>query len=147
MFSFCSYIILYLSADKGETEKPKSTTTMEPLLTIRQKVILGLLLRIERELNSADYVTLLISNIEKHLLFNVKFKPECLENLSRFYTALCRLKQKKHRVRVFLADLLYHNPSHKFVIIYTIVTSWLNVLQPYKDVTTGNFFRSYVHYV
>lgn len=139
-FQLIDYIILYLSADKGETEKPKSTTTMEPLLTIRQKVILGLLLRIERELNSADYVTLLISNIEKHLLFNVKFKPECLENLSRFYTALCRLKQKKHRVRVFLADLLYHNPSHKFVIIYTIVTSWLNVLQPYKDVTTDAGF-------
>lgn len=95
-----------------------------PLLTQTQKVLLGLLLKLQNRMENL----LPIFTVESEKSMLQEKSVERIVPLTRLYLAVCKMKEDVRRIRKMCLDALYFMGDLVVPFLYTVLTSWAEVL-------------------
>ncbi|XP_076277467.1 uncharacterized protein LOC143207668 isoform X2 [Lasioglossum baleicum] len=139
-------IVDFLS-NEGENQQSldKTHTPPAPLMTKSQQRITALLVDLEKEF--LMIMELVQSGIEfKIFRFNQKLCRYIVVSLARMYTVLARVQKDRERVRIFCCDALYCLGLNATIVLYTVFTSWPEVL-PSNDITQEYLPKCIAHLI
>lgn len=103
----------------------KAESPFAPILTKKQKILLGLLLKLE-DLNVSNIIPEFLRETEQCIL-----QEKCIEHivpLTRLYMAVCKIKKDIHRIRKTCLDALYFMGDLVVPFLFIVLTSWMEVL-------------------
>lgn len=103
-----------------------------PLLTQTQKVLLGLMIKLENK-NMSNIIPSFEVECEKHILHEKSI--EHLVPVTRLYLAVCKMKSDVYRMRKTCLDAAYFMGDLVIPFLYTVLSSWAEVL---PTQSTGN---------
>lgn len=97
----------------------------EPLLTQKQKVLLGFMIKLKKS-HTNNTITAFIIECEKRILQEQRI--EHIIPLTRLYLAVCKMQQDVYRMRKTCLDALYFMGDLVIPFLYTVLSSWPEVL-------------------
>lgn len=97
-----------------------------PLLTEKEKVLLTLLLRLEKE-KYPEMTNIFLSRSEQFLLYR-GCSVKCSMPIVRLHLAICRLRANITRVRKFISDAFYLINDNAVPVCFTILKNWVDVM-------------------
>lgn len=108
------------------------------MLTKKQKVLLGFMIKMERK-NTSDMTFTFMNECEKCIL--QQKSVEQLIPLTRLYLAVCKLKRDVYRMRKTCLDAVYFMGDLVIPFLYTVLSSWAEVL-PNQNDATRKYYKS-----
>lgn len=127
LFSF-RMIILEVSCDINKADT--KYTPPAPLLTETQRILLGILVRLDRT-SSPGVLDHFLLEAEKYILKSNKL--QCIENVSRLYLAICKLQRKIHRMRRMVCDAFYFMGDLSIPFLFTVLSTWIEVIPVHTE--------------
>lgn len=113
-----------ISADYNSKVENKDNP-FAPLLTLKQKVLLGFMVKLENQ-NISNIIYTFMTECEKRILQEKSI--EHVAPLTRLYLAVCKMKRNVHRMRKTCLDALYFLGDLVIPFLYTVLSSWPEVL-------------------
>ncbi|XP_076264764.1 uncharacterized protein LOC143198967 isoform X1 [Rhynchophorus ferrugineus] len=115
-------------------DKPDNSTPPSPNLTSTQRILLGFLSKLDKSTHPNIFVDFLKAAEEK--LFN---KNTCdllmLQPITRFYTAICKLRWDINRMRRFICEIFYFAADFAPTMLFIILTMWAEVIPMASDIS------------
>ncbi|KAJ8970308.1 hypothetical protein NQ314_001298 [Rhamnusium bicolor] len=112
-------------------DKPDDKYYPAPLMTKTQRILLTLMVRLERE-NVEDLLDRFLSKAET-FLFKIGCGIRPMIPVTRLYMAVCRLRANIDRMRKFCCDAFYFMSDLAVPLLFTVLTSWTEVLPKEAD--------------
>ncbi|XP_044764968.1 uncharacterized protein LOC123321435 [Coccinella septempunctata] len=110
-----------------DKEKPDAKVPRAPLMTHTQRVMFGLMLRLEK-MNVSGLINTYLETSELYLI-NTKVLAQ-IEPLTRLNVAICKSHGYIERMRKFCLEAFYFMGDLAIPFFFTVLTSWIEVLPP-----------------
>ncbi|XP_018577558.1 uncharacterized protein LOC108915892 isoform X2 [Anoplophora glabripennis] len=113
-------------------DKPDVKYYPAPLMTRTQRILLGLMVRLEQE-NMEKVMDTFVSKTEA-FLFKVGCGIRTLIPVVRLYMAVCKLRRDIDKMRNFCCDAFLFMGDLAVPLLFTVLTSWTEVLPMESDI-------------
>lgn len=110
----------------------KKENPFAPLLSEKQMVLLGFIVKLEIK-NVSNIVPAFLIESERCILQEKSI--ERIIPLTRLHLAVCKMKRDVYRMRKMCLDALYFMDDLVIPFLYTVLTSWAEVLPPQSECT------------
>lgn len=112
-------------------DKPDDKYYPAPLMTKTQRILLALMVRLERE-NVENVMDTFLSKAEA-FLFKMGCEIRILIPITRLYMAVCKLRRDIDKMRGFCCDAFLFMGDLAVPLFFTVLTSWIEVLPMEPD--------------
>lgn len=123
-------LIINKVASDFYTKPDTKYTPPAPLMTVTQRTLMGLMLRLEK-LNVKNLLSCFLIQAENQLLTEKRL--ECISPLARLYVAVLRMQKDIHRMRRMCLEALYFMGDLVAPFVYVVLTCWFEVLPKHNE--------------
>lgn len=113
-------------------DKPDDKYYPAPLMTKTQRILLGLMVRLEQE-NVEKVMDTFLSKAEA-FLFKLGCGLRTLIPITRLYMAVCKLRRDIDKMRNFCNAAFLSMGDLAVPLFFTVLTSWIEVLPLESDI-------------
>ncbi|CAG9824910.1 unnamed protein product [Phaedon cochleariae] len=113
-------------------DKPINKYYPAPLMTRTQRIYLSLLVSLEKEITDG-ILEKFLSRTQLYIQ-RIGCGIQAAIPLTRLFLAVCRLKADINRMRTFCCEAFFYNGNLAVPILFTVLTSWVEVIPMAVDV-------------
>ncbi|XP_066254439.1 putative leucine-rich repeat-containing protein DDB_G0290503 [Euwallacea similis] len=125
-------------------DKPDNSFPPGPPLSSVQRILLGFLIKLENSTHPG-VLDKVLELAEPQVFSRLVCTIENAKQLTRFYTAICRMRQDLHRMRRFICDSFYFSGDFAVPVLFTALTMWPNVLPMASQLSEFPLAKVIVH--
>ncbi|XP_066151067.1 uncharacterized protein [Euwallacea fornicatus] len=125
-------------------DKPDNSFPPGPPLSGVQRILLGFLIKLEKSTHPG-VLDKVLELAEPQVFNRLVCTIENAQQLTRFYTAICRMRQDLDRMRRFICDSFYFSGDFAVPVLFTALTMWPNVLPMASQLSEFPLAKVIVH--